>query len=86
VTDKYAPGSSNLQHPSWQAQYEAALVETDPGKLLERIHKAEAAIYARRTELAGLGGEKAEQDAMEDAIKVLRNLEREQLNFPDWNK
>jgi hypothetical protein len=84
--DENAPGRSNLQYPSWQAQYEAALVETDPDKLLQRIHQAEAAIYARRSQLVSSAGEKAEQDAMEDAINALRNLKREQLNYPDRNK
>ncbi len=35
---------SNLRYPTWQREHEASLLETDPKKLLERVHAAEDAI------------------------------------------
>jgi len=45
---------SNLGYPAWQCEYEASLHESDPKKLLERVHAVEAAIFYRLQELAQL--------------------------------
>jgi hypothetical protein len=73
----------------WQREYEAALVELDPKKLLERVHTAEAAIFNRLQEIAQSSDspdQKAERQAIEDALASLRVLKQEKLAFPDWEK
>jgi hypothetical protein len=79
---------SNFRYP-WQHDYEAALVELDPEKLSERIHTAEAAIFNRLQELAESSSnadQKAERQAIEDALAGLRVLQRDKLGFHDWKK
>jgi hypothetical protein len=43
---------SNLRFLGWQREYEASIHEDEPGKLLERIYVAEAAMFNRLQELA----------------------------------
>jgi len=81
--------SSNLPYPACQREYEAALLELDPKKLLEHVHTAEETIFNRLQELAQSSDSqdhKAEGQAIEDALASLRILQREKLSFPDWKK
>jgi hypothetical protein len=81
--------ASNLRYSAWQREYEASLLEPDPKKLLERVHRAEAAIFNRLQELAQNSDHpdhKAERQAIEDALGNLRVLQRGNLGFPDWKK
>jgi hypothetical protein len=78
---------SNLRYPAWQRQYEAALHEPDPKKLLERVHAVEAAIFSRLQELGPTSentDHKAEEQAIAEAVRTLRVLKRDKLQFPDW--
>ena len=80
---------SNIRYPAWQDEYQTALLELDPKKLLDRIHAAEAAIFKRLQELAQNSDSpdhKAEQQAMADALGALRVLKRDKLDFPEWQK
>jgi len=81
------PSPSNLRRPAWQREYEAALHERDPKKLLERVHAVEAAIFSRLQELAQTSentDHKAEEQALAEALRTLRVLKRDKLQFPDW--
>ncbi len=78
---------SSFRYPAWQRAYEAALLELDRKKLLERVHTAEAVIFHRLQALAQIPDSPehaAERQAMEDALNALRVLKRNKLNFPDW--
>ena len=78
---------SNVRYPAWQRQYEAALHEPDLKKLLERVHTVEAAIFTRLQELAQSSentDHKAEEEAIAEALRILRVLMRDKLEFPDW--
>jgi hypothetical protein len=78
---------SNLQYPAWQSEYEAALAELDPKKLLERVHSAEMSIFKRLQQLAQSSesvDHNPEPQAIADALATLRVLKRDKLNFPDW--
>ena len=78
---------SNLRYPAWQREYEASLREPDPKKLLECVHAVEAAIFNRLQELAQSSentDHKAEEQAIAEALKTLRVLKRDKLQFPDW--
>ena len=81
------PSPSNLRYPAWQIEYEASVSESDPMKLIERVHSAEAAIFTRLQQLAQSpesADHHAEQQAIADALTTLRILKRDKLNFPDW--
>jgi len=78
---------SNLRYPAWQREYEASLHEPDPRKLLERVHAVETAIFSRLQELAQTSentDHKAEEQAIAEALRTLRVLKRDKLQFPDW--
>ncbi len=78
---------SNLRFPTWQREYEASVNETDPKRLLKRVHAAEAAIFNRLQELAQYPDSpdhKVEQQAIADALGALLVLKRDKLGFPDW--
>jgi hypothetical protein len=78
---------SDLRYPAWQREYEASLREPDPKKLLERAHAVEAAIFSRLQELAQTSestDHKAEEHAIAEALRTLRVLKRDKLQFPDW--
>ena len=80
-----AEHSSDLRFPQWQQQYQAALIELNHSKLLERVTEAEYAIYQRLQSLEGMPNCEsrfAEQLAIEDALASLRLLKREQVDFP----
>jgi hypothetical protein len=78
---------SEIRYPAWQNEYQAALLELDPKKLLERVHAAETAIFNRLQELAqspNSPDQKAERQAIEDALSGLKVIKRDKLDFPDW--
>ena len=82
--------STPARFPSWQSEVQAATKETDPEKLLGRVHAAEVAIFTRLQEL-GKGGVKdgthqAEKESLADAVETLRLLKRDRLGFPDWTR
>ena len=80
-----AERSSDLRFPHWQSQYQAALVELNHTKLLERVTEAEYAIYERLESLEGIPNPEsrfAELLAIEDALASLRLLKREQVDLP----
>ncbi len=73
----------SLRFPQWQPQYQAALIELNHCKLLDRVIEAEYAIYERLQSLEGTtDGESrlAELLAIEDALASLRLLKREQVD------
>ena len=80
-----AEHSLNLRFPLWQPQYQAALMELNHGKLLERITETEYAIFERLQSLEGTPNCESrfvELLAIEDALASLRLLKREQVDFP----
>jgi hypothetical protein len=79
-----AEHSSNLRFPHWQPQYQAALIELNHSKLLERVTEAEYAIFERLQSLEGTPNCESrftELLAIEDALASLRLLKREQVDF-----
>lgn len=61
----------------WRALYQAALFETNPNRIPQRIVEAEKAILARVNELFASEGDHIEEDHILDdalyALKALRN-------------
>jgi hypothetical protein len=67
----------NAQY-DWQKQYLAAVLETDNGRIKNRIEEAQAAIRARMEELGKDHMSTAEErTAIEDALRGLGVLSRE---------
>jgi hypothetical protein len=81
-----SPSTSNLRFPDWQLEYQAALLEVDPQKLLERVQAAEAAVFLRQQALVYGSDGHAERQAIEDAMRALRFIQTEKPGYPDWNK
>lgn len=79
-----------IKYPLWQGTVEAARSEPDHNRLLQRVHTAEVAIFNRLRELGQHpehpehASSQAERLAIADACKVLLDLKRDKLGFPDW--
>jgi hypothetical protein len=68
---------------SWQHLYEAAILETNRGKLPRLIQSAHSAIHARLDQLGEDNGDSmAERQAIADALAGLRILREEVGNLP----
>jgi len=86
MTDQVTPSPQALKYPMWQREFEAALREDDPQTLWQRVHAAEAAIFARTQALEGSAEQLAERQAISQAIRTLRAIQRDKLGYPSWNK
>lgn len=86
MTDQDASRSQNIKYPHWQREFEAALLEGDPQTLRQRVDAAETAIFLRSQALVGNAQGHAERQAISDAIRTLRSVQKEKLGYPDWNK
>jgi hypothetical protein len=75
-----------ILYPEWQYEYQAALLELDRKRLLERVTAAETAIFKRLQAISHDADHNAERQAIEDALASLRVLKRDSLGFPDWEK
>ena len=80
------PLSPEILYPTWQHEYQAAVVELDRQKLPERVAAAEAAIFKRLQQLSQDSDSNAERQVIEDALHGLRVLKRDELKYPDWEK
>jgi len=78
--------SPKILYPEWQHEYVAALLELDPQKLLEQVTTAETAIFKRLQAISQGSNGHFERQAIEDALTGLRDLKRDNLGFPDWEK
>jgi hypothetical protein len=72
---------SNLEFPEWQEPYLEALMETDQGKLVGRVDLAERTIFLRLKEIQRSSKRRAEEQAIEDALRALSFLRRETAEF-----
>ena len=86
MTDHDTSGSQNIRYPHWQREFEAAILEGDPQTLRQRVDAAETAIFLRSQALVGNAQGHAERQAISDAIRTLRAIQKEKLGYPDWNK
>ena len=83
--DNNSVTANNSRFPDLQQPLQEALRETDPQKLQQRVFSLEEAIV-RRTEFFADTPDEGEKDAIRDALRILRTLQVEKLNYPDWNK
>jgi hypothetical protein len=78
------PSTHGLQFPDWQPQFHAALLETDPKQLTQRVMTAEEAVFVRQQTLAESPTGDVERKAMVDAIRQLLVIQVEKLNYLAW--
>jgi hypothetical protein len=85
TSDFSLPGSTSpLHYPEWSLKYRQALLESNPDRLAECVEEAEVEIFRRLQHLSQSQDGQAERQAIEDAIRALRVIKRNRLNFPDW--
>jgi hypothetical protein len=82
--------STAARFPSWQSEVQAAVNETNPERMLDRVHAAEAAVFQRLQELAESASKdvehQVESDLLAKAAEALRLLKRDRLGFPGWKQ
>jgi len=69
--------TNDLIYPEWQAEFQAAMIETDLHALRIRIAAAEALMRKRLHEIADTPDHNLERMAIADAFASLRVLKRE---------
>jgi hypothetical protein len=72
-----------LKYPRWQAPLQDLILEFDRGKVVERIQKVENLILERLQQLRQGSEGHSEQDAINGALFIIRNIKRDKLGFPD---
>jgi hypothetical protein len=63
-----------LKYPNWQEPYRAAVIETNPELLKQKIAAAEQAAKLRLKELENSADSREEWTALTDALTVLKIL------------
>jgi hypothetical protein len=81
---RHTMSNGELEFPKWQAPLQEVILEFDREELPEKIQKVEALILDRLQELSHSSDGHAELDALNYALRVLRTLKVEKLDFPDW--
>ena len=72
---------TDLEFPEWQGPYLEALMETDQRKLVGRVKFAEKTILLRLEEIQSSSQRRAEEQAIEDALRALTFLRRESIEL-----
>jgi hypothetical protein len=81
MAQKHTPDLFDFPH--WQREYEALISETDEARLPELATALEHALFERMQILGNKHGT-IEEKAIQAAIKTLRRVQEEKLNFPTW--
>jgi hypothetical protein len=77
----------DYQKEDWVSIYQSALTELEDAKMSGRIEAAQAAILARVEKLRALPSlHPKERQAIEDALRGLRFLEREEVRHNEQHK
>jgi cobalamin biosynthesis protein CbiG len=79
-----AAGSKIPGALSWQKVSRAALEETDPQKLADRVSAAETVILQRLQEIRNSPNHDSERAAIREALQALLAHKNRKLNLPDW--
>ena len=75
-------GTGKLKFPEWQGPLQELILEFDPEELFEKIQKVEILIFERRQQLRQGSGGQSEQEAINDALSILRRIKRDKLGLP----
>jgi hypothetical protein len=71
-----------MKYSHWQNEFEAAVHEDDPQTLRQRVDAAEAALFLRSQALSDSAPDNPERQAIADAVRTLRKIQREKLGYP----
>jgi hypothetical protein len=86
MADQTISQPDHIKYPHWQREFEDALLEAEPQTLRQRVDVAEAVLFLRSQALAGSAQDQAEQQAISDAIRILREIQEKKLGYPPLNK
>lgn len=75
---------SELKYPEWQAPLQEVILEFDCEMLRGKVQKVETLILERLQQLSQRNDGRSEQEAVIDALSILRIIKRDRLGFPDW--
>ena len=78
--------NEELKYPKWRSEFEEAIVEFDPEKLVDKVKKFELAVFVRLQELACNSDHHDERQAIADALSAVLEVKRDKLSYPDWKK
>ncbi len=73
-----------LKFPEWQGPLQDLMLETDREKLLEGLQNVETLILQRLQQIRHQPDGRVELDALNHALRVLRTIKADKLDFPDW--
>jgi len=73
-----------LKYPEWQAPLQDLILEFDREKLRDKIQNVETLIFKRLRHLGQESEGRAEVQAINDALSILRIIKRDKLGYPDW--
>lgn len=82
MTEQETATTHMMKYPHWQKEFEAALREDDPQTLRQRVDAAEAALFLRSQALSDSAPNNPERQAITDAVRNLRKIQREKLGYP----
>jgi hypothetical protein len=82
MTEQETAITHMMKYPHWQKEFEAALREDDPQTLRQRVDAAEAALFLRSQALSDSAPDNPERQAIADAVRNLRKIQREKLGYP----
>ena len=71
-----------LKYPSWQEPYRAAVIESNPKLLKQKIASAQQAVISRLKQLENSADHHHEITALTDALAALKILA--ETNWADW--
>ena len=75
--------NGELKFPKWQASFQEVIIEFDRKKLAEKIQKVESVLFERLQQLRPESDGHSEREAINDALSVLRIIQRDRLGYPD---
>ena len=70
--------------PAWQGEVQAALAETNPLRLGEKIYAAETALSKRLRDIKDSPADSAELQAIAEATTALQQLQTKTFGPSDW--
>ena len=74
----------DFEFPAWEREYQAAIAETNPLRLGEKIHAAETAMSRRLNEIKNAPAHSAERQAIEEAMAALHKIQIKTFGHSDW--
>jgi hypothetical protein len=70
--------------PAWDGEVQAAMAETNPLRLGEKIYAAETTLSKRLSNLKDSPVDSAERKAIEEALAALHQLQAKTFGPSDW--